>query len=132
MTTIPRQSVSSAAPWESHFAYSRAVRMGPFIAVAGTTAADESGKVVGHGDAYTQARYVLRKIERALHEVGAGLEHVVRTRMYVTNMDDWRRVGEAHGEVFRSIKPAATIVEVGRLIVPEALVEIEVEAYVPS
>lgn len=126
-----RQTISSGTVWESKIAYSRAIRLDRHIRVAGTTAADETGHVVGHGDAYTQAKYVFRKIEKALEELGATMDDVVRTRMYLTNIEDWQKVGEAHGEFFATARPAATIIEVSRLIVPDAVVEIEAEAVLP-
>lgn len=125
---MERKNVSSGATWEPVVGYSRAVRMGPFVFVAGTTAADAEGRIVATGDAYGQAKFILEKIERALAAAGATLRDVVRTRMFVTNMDDWERIGRAHAEFFRDIRPAATIVEVSRLVAPEALVEIEVDA----
>jgi len=128
--TVERKRVSSNAPWESAVAYSRAVRVGPHVYVAGTTATDENGRVVGHGDAYTQAKYVLKKIEKALQEAGASMADVVRTRMYVTDVDHWKRVGAAHAEFFKDVRPAATVLGVSSLIVPEVLVEIEADAFV--
>jgi enamine deaminase RidA (YjgF/YER057c/UK114 family) len=126
-----RQTVTSGTVWESKIAYSRAIRLDRHIRVSGTTAADETGHVVGHGDAYTQAKYVLRKIKKALEELGASMDDVVRTRMYLTNIDDWAKVGEAHGEFFHTARPAATMIEVSRLIVPDCVVEIEAEAVLP-
>lgn len=123
-----RQTVSSGAPWESIVGYARAVRVGTRIAVAGTTATDDSGQIVGAGDAGAQTRFILQQVEAALAECGASLEDVVRTRMYVTDISDWEPVGTAHNAVFADIRPAATMVEVSRLIDPAMLVEIEVEA----
>ena len=124
-----RKNFSSGAPWESVVGYSRAVRIGNHIWVSGTTATDENGKVVGAGDAEAQTRYVLLKIERALHEAGASLANVVRTRMFVTDISLWEKIGRVHGEFFADVRPAATMVEVSKLIEPGHLVEIEVDAF---
>ena len=126
-----RRNVSSGGPWEAVVGYSRAVRVGPHVWVAGTTAMTPAG-LVGAGDPYRQAVQALRTIADALERAGASLGDIVRTRMFVTDISHWPEVGRAHGEVFGAIRPAATMVEVSRLIDPELLVEIEAEAYVPS
>jgi enamine deaminase RidA (YjgF/YER057c/UK114 family) len=125
-----RLNISSGAPWEDIAGYSRAVKLGNLIFIAGTAAVDENGDLVGAGDPYEQARFILGKIERALVAAGSGLQDVVRTVMYVTDISQWEQISKAHGEVFRDIRPAATMVEVRSLILPEMLVEIEATAVI--
>ena len=127
---MKRQNVSSGAPWEPIVGYSRAVRTGPCVQVAGTAAVGADGKTVAPGDGGAQARFILGIIEKALAEVGATLEHVTRTRIFVTDMSQWEAIGRAHGERFASIRPATTMIEVSKLISPDMVVEIEAEAWV--
>ncbi|MBS1797535.1 MAG: RidA family protein [Acidobacteria bacterium] len=123
-----REKYSSGAKWERVVGYSRAVRVGSRIYVTGTTATDEQSRVVGPGDAYAQTVQTIKNIEKALKALGAGLENVVRTRMFVTDIARWEEYGRAHGEFFGEIMPATTMVEVSKLIDPEMLVEIEADA----
>ena len=127
-----RMQVSSGAPWESAVGYCRAVRTGPHIAVSGTAPVGDDGSVIGVGDAYRQASRCIEIISSALEQLDASLEHVVRTRMFVTDIGQWEAVGRAHGEAFGHIRPATSMVEVAALIHPDMLVEIEADAYVPD
>ena len=122
------KKVSSGAKWEDIVGYSRAIQVGNVIEVAGTTAVNERGEVVGINDTYTQTKYIIQKAEKALQELGADLSNVIRTRIYTTDISKWEEIGKAHGEFFREIKPVATMVEVSKLINPELLVEMEFSA----
>ncbi len=127
---MKRINYASGAKWEDIVGYSRAVKIGNWIEVTGTVAVDAGGKVVGENDAYAQTKFILQKIEKVLQEAGAGLQDVIKTTLYVTDISRWEEYGRAHGEFFRDIKPCATMVEVKGLIAPEYLIEIQASAYI--